>query len=103
VNEQRVQQVLDIEKQAQTIYDEAVREAERLPKQAEREAEDLIEKTRAEATEKAHQLVANVEVQAERERILGQAEEEVKRMEALAMSHFERAVGYVLDRVAGRE
>jgi F0F1-type ATP synthase membrane subunit b/b' len=80
-----------------------MREAEQLPILAEQEAQAFIEKARADAEEQARQSVANAQAPAECARILAQAEEEVRRMEALAMSHFDRAVGYVLDQVAGRE
>jgi V/A-type H+/Na+-transporting ATPase subunit G/H len=102
-NAKRIQQVLEIERQAQAIHEAAMRQSEQSPIQAEQEAQALIEKARTDAEEEARQLVANAQAQEERARILAQAEEEVRRMEALAMSHFDRAVGYVLDRVAGRE
>jgi F0F1-type ATP synthase membrane subunit b/b' len=102
-NEKGIQQVLEIEKRAQAIHEAALREAEQLPIQAEQEAQTLIEKSRAEAVEQARQLTASAQAQEECARILAQAEEEVRRMETLAMSHFDRAVGYVLDRVIGRE
>jgi vacuolar-type H+-ATPase subunit H len=103
LNEKRIQQILEIERQAQAIHEAAMREAEQLPILAEQEAQAFIEKARADAEEQARQSVANAQAPAECARILAQAEEEVRRMEALAMSHFDRAVGYVLDQVAGRE
>jgi F0F1-type ATP synthase membrane subunit b/b' len=103
LNEKLIQQAYEIERQAQATHEAAVREAEQLPIQAEQEAQALIEKARTDAQEEARQLVANAQAPEECARILAQAEEEVRRMEALAMSHFDRAVGYVLDRVVGRE
>jgi cell division septum initiation protein DivIVA len=102
-NEKRIQRVLEIERQAQAIREAALRAAEQLPIQAEQEAQTLIEKARADAEEEARQSVANAQAQAECARILAQAEEESRRLEALAMSHFDHAVGFVLDRVTGRE
>jgi len=102
LNEERVRQILEIEKQAQDIHDAAVREAEQLPIQAEKEARAIIEKARIEAQEEARRLIANAQAQEECARILAQAEKEAERMEALAMSHFDRAVNYVLDQVVGR-
>jgi vacuolar-type H+-ATPase subunit H len=103
LNEQRIQQVLEIEKQAQAIHEAAVRDAEQLQKQAEQEAQALFEKTRAEAQEEARRLVADAPASEECARILAQSEDESRRMETLAAKHFDRAVGYVLDRLVGRE
>jgi regulator of protease activity HflC (stomatin/prohibitin superfamily) len=103
LNEKLVQQVLEIEKRAQAIYDTAVREAERLPAQAEKEAQTLIEEAQADAKEQARQLIAAAQTQDESARILKQAEEKAERMESLAKSHFDHAVSYVLDRVASKE
>jgi len=103
MDEKRIQEVLQIEKQAQAIYEAALREAEQLPVLASQESQSLIEKTRVEAEAEAHRLVANAEAKEECARILADAEEKSNRMKGLAMSHMERAVGYVLDRVAGRD
>ena len=101
-NRNRIQQVLDIEKRAQAIHDAAVHEAEQYPLRAEQDAQTLIEKTKADAEEEARQLIARAQAEEESARIMAQAEEEVRRMEVLGMSNFERAVSFVLDRVAGR-
>jgi len=63
LNEERVRQILEIEKQAQDIHDAAVREAEQLPIQAEKEARAIIEKARIEAQEEARRLIANAQAQ----------------------------------------
>jgi V/A-type H+-transporting ATPase subunit G/H len=105
LNEERVRQIVDLEQRAQAIYDAAVREAEQLPVQAEKEVRVLIEKAQAEAQTQARQLVADAEAQAQAEgvRVLEQAEQDAERMKALAMGRFDRAVGFVLNRVTGRE
>jgi vacuolar-type H+-ATPase subunit H len=99
----RIQQVVELEKQAQAINDEAARQAEQLLIQAEKESRALLEKSRADAQMEARALVSKASVDAEGERVLATAEESSRQSEALAMSNFERAVAYVLDRVAGRE
>ncbi len=101
-NEEHIHQVLEIESQARAIYDAAEREAEQLPRRVEQEAQALIDKTRAGAQEEARRLVANAQAPEECARILAQAEEEVRRTEDLAKTHFDQAVGHVLDRVVGR-
>ena len=103
MNEEYIQKVLEIEEKAQEIREEARREAEQIPVQAEDEAEDLIEKARAEAEEEAHRMVEEARSKEESDRIVAEAQEDVQRLKTLTMSHFDRAVNYVLDRVAGRE
>ena len=103
MNEQRIQQVLEIEKQAQEIHQAALRDAEELQKQAEQEAQTLIEKTRAEAQDEARQLVSDRQADDECARILAESEEKSRELETLAAQHFDRAVDYVLNRLMGRE
>jgi len=102
VNEKHIQQVIEIEKQAQEIHEAAMREAQQLPVLAEQEAQALIEKTRADAQQKAREMVSEVKTDEESARILSEVEEKNKQFEALAMSNLDRAVTYVLDRVIGR-
>jgi vacuolar-type H+-ATPase subunit H len=103
LNEERVRQILDIESQAQRLYQEGVRKAKELPDQAEQEAQALIEKARKNAQVQAQQLLEEAQAPDACDRILDQARDEAERMENLAHSHFDRAVSYVLARVAGRE
>ena len=102
MNERHIQQVLEIEKQAQEIHEAAMREAQQLPVSAEQEAQALIEKARAEAQQQAREMVSEVKADEESARILSETEEKNKQFEALAMSNFDRAVNYVLERVIGR-
>jgi vacuolar-type H+-ATPase subunit H len=101
MNENRIRQVLEIEKQAQAVYESAVREAEQLPARTEREATVLIEKAQADAREEAHRMVEEAQAKEECARIMAGAEEENRRMESLAGGNIDRAVGYILDRIAG--
>ena len=103
MNEQRIRQVLEIEKQAQVIHEAAVRDAEQLQKQAEQEAQTLIEKARAEAQEEAQRLASDRQASDECARILAESEEKSHQLETLAAQHFDRAVDYVLNRLIGRE
>jgi vacuolar-type H+-ATPase subunit H len=102
LNEQRIQQVLEIEKQAQAIHDAAVGDAEQLQKQAEHDAQALIEKTRADAQDEARQLVAQAQAHEESARILAESDEKSHQLETLAANHFDRAVAYVLDQLIGK-
>ncbi len=103
MSEKYIQQVLEIEKQADAIHDAAVDEAIQLPIKAEQEAQVIIEKARAAAQEEAHQIIESAQSEEESARILTQAEEKVQEAEALAQSNLERAVAHVLDRIMGRE
>jgi len=103
MDEKRVEQVLEIEKQAQDIHDNALREAEQLLKQAEKETQAMIAQAVAAAEEQARRMVSNTQVDDEIKRILSQVEEEASRSEALAMTNFDRAVSYILSRVVGKE
>ncbi len=103
INEKYIHSVLEIERQAQAIQEEAQQEAEQLPVLAEDEAEDLLQQARAEAEEQAHQLLEHAQSNEERARILAEAEESIQLLVTQTTSHFDRAVDYVLDKVAGRE
>ncbi|MEO8357005.1 MAG: hypothetical protein ABI621_13920 [Chloroflexota bacterium] len=103
MNENRIKQVLEIEKKAEELHDVAVSDAQQLPALAEQEAQAIVEKARATAEEEARQIVARARAEDEVARILTQAEDKNRQLEALAMSNFDRAVNYILDRVTGRE
>jgi vacuolar-type H+-ATPase subunit H len=103
MNEERIQQVMEIEKQAQEIHDAAVREAEQLLKQTDQETQTIIEKAQTGAQEEARRLVENAEAKDETTRILAEAEEKIDLSKNLAKGNLDRATNFVLDRVAGRE
>ena len=103
MNENRIQQVLEIEKQAQEMHETALRDAQQLPILADQESQLMLEKARVEAQEEARQLIAGAQAKEETARILSEAEKKNRHVEALAMSNFDRAVNYILDRVIGRE
>ncbi len=97
-----IQAVLEIEKKAQAVEAAAIKKAEKLPVEAEREAQDLLKKARSDAEEEARRLVEAAKTQEDGERILAQAREKAEAMNSLAMKNFDRAVGYVLDSIAGQ-
>jgi vacuolar-type H+-ATPase subunit H len=103
MNEKRIQQVLEIEKQAQQVHDAALREAQQIPIEAEQKAQALLERARAQAQEQARKLAAPAEADAESARILSEAGQKNQKTEALAMSNFDRAVSHVIEQVIGRE
>ena len=103
MNEKHIQQVLEIERKAQEIQEAAAKEAQQIPVQAEMEAQELIEKTKADAQQEARTLSAKVKADDEGAKILAEVEEKNRQFEALAMSNFDRAVAYVIERVVGGE
>ena len=58
MNEKHIQQVLDIEKQAQEVQDKAKLAAQEIPLKAEQESQALIAKARADANEEARKIIA---------------------------------------------
>ncbi len=100
MDEKRIQQVLEIEKQAQEIQDKAKREAQEIPMRAEQEAQVLIAKAIAEAHEEARKMIANAQSGGD----TGMADAAMKDggFEASAKKNFDEAVAFVLDRVLGR-
>ncbi len=103
LNENRIQQVLEIEKQANTIRDEMIRSAALLPVQAEKEAQAMVEKGRAEAQDEANQMLAKAKAEQESADIMSQSNEKTLRIETLAKGNFNRAVSYVVAWVIGKE
>jgi vacuolar-type H+-ATPase subunit H len=101
VNENRIRQVLEIEKKAQENYEAALSEAQQLPALAEQEAQEILNKARREAQEEARRIAAEAKGEEEVARILAQAAEKNREQEAMAMSNFDRAVNFILDRVTG--
>src|SRR5690349_8956164 len=102
MNENRIQEVLKIEKEEHEIADAAIREAEQCPIQAEHEAQELIEKARAEAQEEARKLVEKVQGEDTSAKIQAEAEEKVSRIKKSSTGNIDRAVTFVVDRVAGK-
>jgi vacuolar-type H+-ATPase subunit H len=104
LDKDHIEKVLEIEKQAQAVYDAAAREAEQLPAHAEEETQALLEQTRIDARAEARRLIAETQAQAQDEsaRIMKEAEEEAERVEALAIRQFDHTVSYVLGRVTGK-
>lgn len=101
MNETLIQQVVEIEKQAQEIHDTAVREAQQVPIQAEQEAQALIAKAKAEAHEEARKMLAS----AQPAEVSGSSAAEGvanSEFEASARQNFDKAVALVLERVIGR-
>jgi len=99
---EKIKQVLDIEKQAQEIQDKAKREAQELPVRAEQEAQALIFRAKAEAEDEARKIVAAAKSSDAAQGVSAEAGEKASQFDALAKKNFDRAVAFVLDRVIGK-
>ena len=102
MNEERIQQVLEIEKQAKEIQEQAKRKAQEIPVKAQQEAQEIIAKAKASAQEDARKMVESVQssdasAQAESDEASGNSE-----FEASARKNLDKAVAFVLERVIGR-
>jgi vacuolar-type H+-ATPase subunit H len=103
LNEKRIQDVIEIEKQADEIYQKAVIEAARIPQLAETEAKKIVEKARQDAETEARQLIAEASVKEQTDRILAETEEKIQHNQKMAKNHFEHATSYVISRILGQK
>ncbi len=102
MNEKRIEQVLEIEKQAQGILDAATREAEQVPARAEQEAQQIIERARTQAQEEARQMLDKAQAEEETAGIISKAEDKNRETEKLATKNMDKAVAFILERVIGK-
>jgi vacuolar-type H+-ATPase subunit H len=102
MEEKHIQQVLEIEKQAREIHEEAVREAQQLPIQAEQEAQALIAKANADAHEEARKMLTDLPSSDISSQITADGASKNSEFEASAKKNFDKAVAFVLERVIGR-
>jgi vacuolar-type H+-ATPase subunit H len=103
MNEKHIQQILVIEKQAQEVYQSAIKEAELLPVQAEKDAQKLLEQTRLDAENEARQMIEKAKSEDEVANVLAEAEKQVQHNDLIAARNIDRTVSFVINRVVGRE
>lgn len=101
MNEKNIQQVLEIEKEAQALQEKAKREAQEIPVKAEQEAQALIAKARADAQEEARKLIASAQ-SGDSSAQVGDIASKNSEFEANAKKNFDKAVAFVLERVIGK-
>ncbi|HKI54596.1 MAG TPA: hypothetical protein VJ987_10765 [Anaerolineales bacterium] len=102
MNEKHIQQVLEIEKQAQEIQEKAKHEAQELPAKAEQEAQALIAKAKVEAQEEAHRMIASAQSGESSADVAPKESSGDSEFETSAKKNFDKAVAFVLERVIGR-
>jgi V/A-type H+-transporting ATPase subunit G/H len=102
MNEKHIQQVLEIEKQAQEVQEKARREAQEIPAKAEQEAQAIIAKAKADAHEEARKMIAAAQPGDGSGQVAVDGESANSEFEASAKKNFDKAVAFVLERVIGR-
>jgi vacuolar-type H+-ATPase subunit H len=101
MNEKRIQEVIEIEKQAQQLLAKASRAAEDLPAKAELEAREIIEQARASAKQEAKELLERSAAEDEAAEIISRSQAKMGDDDRLAEKNMEKAVTYVLQQVIG--
>lgn len=96
--------VLSIEREATRIHDEAVAQAAQMIVDSERETSSTREQGLRQARTQAAQIEeeGRTAAEAERARVLGEAEAGAQQMERLAARNFDEAVKFILSQVTGR-
>ena len=102
MNEKHIQQVLEIEKQAQEIQEKAKRESQEIPVKAEQEAQVLIAKAKSDAQEEARKMIADIQATGMAAQTAADLASNNSETEAKAKANFDKAVAFVLERVIGR-
>jgi vacuolar-type H+-ATPase subunit H len=103
LNDNRIQQILDIEKKADAIRAAALKEAQMIPQQAELKAQALIDQSRKDTEEEVRRLLDTAKADKEGDQIISEAQAKIKHNELLAAQNMDRAISYVLSRVVGKE
>jgi len=102
MNEKHIQQVLEIEKQAQEVQNKAKRESQEIPVKAEQEAQVLIAKAKSDAQEEARKIIADVHIDDTSDQMAADLASRNSELDAKAKTNFDKAVAFVLERVIGR-
>ena len=102
MNEKHIQQVLEIEKQAQEVQNKAKRESQEIPVKAEQEAQALIAKAKSDAQDEARKMIADVQKDDASGQTTTDLASKNRELEAKAKVNFDKAVAFVLERVIGR-
>jgi len=98
----RIKQVLEIERKAKELQEKAARDAQELPVKAQQEGQALIAKAKADAEAEARKIIAAAQ---SGEATMGGAadmNDKSSQFDAMAKKNFDKAVAYVLDRVIGK-
>ncbi|NSW52117.1 MAG: hypothetical protein HPY85_06405 [Anaerolineae bacterium] len=103
MNEDQVKKILEIESEAQSLYEQALKRARQLPLTAMAEAKALVENAREQAMKEAADVVRVAREEAASVSVHQSNALEIERKDSLARLHFDQAVYYVLDQVLGKK
>lgn len=98
----RIKQVLEIEKKAKELQEKAAREAQELPVKAEQEGQALIAKAKADAEQEARKIIAAAQSTDAAQSLSADMNDKSSQFDAMAKKNFDKAVAYVVDRVIGK-
>jgi vacuolar-type H+-ATPase subunit E/Vma4 len=99
MNQQKVQQILQIENHAQKIRTDALDTAKQLLLDAQAEVQNLREESQRSAEQEAENICAQALSEESSARILSQAKLKGEQKETLAKKNFDKAVDYVLSQL----
>lgn len=99
MNEERLRQILEIEAQAQTLYDQALSETNIIPAQAEAQVRELIETTKKQAEDDAAKLIDEICDPLSIQSVLKKNIQKMQQREAMANANMSKAVDYVLQSI----
>lgn len=99
MNEERLRQILEIEAQAQTLYDQALSETNIIPAQAEAQVRELIETTKKQAEDDAAKLIDEICDPLIIQSVLKKNIQKMQQREAMANANMSKAVDYVLQSI----
>lgn len=102
MNEKRIEQVLEIERQAQSLLDAATHEAEQLPARAEQQMQDMLAQARAEAEDEARKIIETAQAEDKAKDIMASMAKTNSAAEEKAKANLDKAVAFVLERVIGK-
>ncbi len=103
MNDEYIKQVIDIEREARKIHENAVHESEQILLLAEQEVESILENAKTDAQREARLLVTGAQAEEERAKILAEAANNSEQATKVAAGNFDRAVRFLLDRTTGTE
>ena len=102
MNEERLKQILEVEEQAQSLYEVAAKQAGTLPEQAEQAVQVLLDETRQKAEIDNARLTEEIINPKIIEDIVQQYAQRTTKRDALAQVNMPKAVDYVVQVLLGK-
>lgn len=102
MNEERIKQILEVEEQAQSLYEVATKQAETLPEQAEQAVQVLLDETRQKAELDSARLTEEIINPKIIKDIVHQYAQRTTQRDALAEVNMPKAIDYVVQVLLGK-